>query len=99
MTADIMDVLIVGAGPCASLMARELARLNTAQLHGLLATLRDQSPAFFRQLRADVRARYLSDVPGSGINPMASKSRCGSLSVPTIRRTGAGAIRMRVGVR
>ena len=35
--------------------------LNTAQLEELLTTLRDRAPAFFRQLRADVCARYLSD--------------------------------------
>ena len=50
--------------------ARALARerfghdvdeLSAGQLHELLAALRDQSPAFFRQLRADVCALYLSD--------------------------------------
>ncbi|MDB6036376.1 MAG: hypothetical protein JWM99_217 [Verrucomicrobiales bacterium] len=38
--------------------AREL---DSAQMHDLLGELRDQSPAFFRQLRADVCALYLSD--------------------------------------
>ncbi len=51
-------------------LAAELARttfgaavseLNEAQLHQLIAVLRDRAPAFFRQLRADVCARYLSD--------------------------------------
>src|SRR5438105_1790276 len=37
--------------------------LTTAQLDELLGLLRQQQPAFFRQLRADVCALYLSD-PG-----------------------------------
>ena len=37
--------------------------LDAAQMQGLLATLCDDAPAFFRQLRADVCALYLSD-PG-----------------------------------
>jgi restriction endonuclease Mrr len=52
--------------------AHELARetfaiavdeLNAAQVSQLLAALRARSPAFFRQLRADVCALYLTD-PG-----------------------------------
>ena len=35
--------------------------LTTEQMHELLATLRDEAPSFFRQLRADVCALYLSD--------------------------------------
>ena len=35
--------------------------LDSAEMNDLLGTLRDQSPAFFRQLRADVCALYLSD--------------------------------------
>lgn len=35
--------------------------LSEAQMQGLLATLRASSPAFFRQLRADVCGLYLSD--------------------------------------
>lgn len=38
-----------------------LAELDAAQLHELLGALRDEVPAFFRQLRADVCALYLSD--------------------------------------
>jgi hypothetical protein len=37
--------------------------LEAAQMHELLGVLREQQPAFFRQLRADVFAMYLSD-PG-----------------------------------
>jgi Gluconate 2-dehydrogenase subunit 3 len=40
---------------------QDVRELNCAQMRELLATLRDQSPAFFRQLRADVCALYLSD--------------------------------------
>jgi hypothetical protein len=39
------------------------ATLDAAQVHELLGALREQEPAFFRQLRADVCALYLSD-PG-----------------------------------
>jgi hypothetical protein len=35
--------------------------LDAAQVHELLGFLREHSPAFFRQLRADVCALYLSD--------------------------------------
>ena len=40
---------------------RDVSELNAGQVHELLAALRDHSPAFFRQLRADVCALYLSD--------------------------------------
>jgi hypothetical protein len=39
------------------------AELDAAQWHELVADLREQAPAFFRQIRADVCALYLSD-PG-----------------------------------
>jgi hypothetical protein len=39
------------------------AELDAGQMDELLRTLRDSQPAFFRQLRADVCALYLSD-PG-----------------------------------
>jgi hypothetical protein len=42
---------------------RALAALDAAQVVELLADLRDQQPVFFRQLRLDVCALYLSD-PG-----------------------------------
>jgi hypothetical protein len=42
---------------------QEVRELNASQMRELLTALRDQSPAFFRQLRADVCALYLSD-PG-----------------------------------
>jgi hypothetical protein len=42
---------------------RTAAALDAAQIHDLLAALQDQHPAFFRQLRMDVCALYLSD-PG-----------------------------------
>lgn len=38
-----------------------VSELNESQLHPLIAVLRDRAPAFFRQLRADVCARYLSE--------------------------------------
>jgi Gluconate 2-dehydrogenase subunit 3 len=40
---------------------QDVCELNSVQLSELLVALRDQSPAFFRQLRADVCALYLSD--------------------------------------
>jgi Gluconate 2-dehydrogenase subunit 3 len=42
---------------------RDVCELEPGQLDELLTALRDQSPAFFRQLRADVCSLYLSD-PG-----------------------------------
>jgi hypothetical protein len=44
-----------------TIFGHAVPELTTQQLHELIAALRDQSPAFFRQLRADVCARYLSD--------------------------------------
>jgi hypothetical protein len=40
---------------------RTIPALDAAQMHDLLAVLRDQQPAFFRQLRMDVCALYLTD--------------------------------------
>jgi hypothetical protein len=40
-----------------------VGQLNPSQVHELLGALRDTSPAFFKQLRMDVSALYLSD-PG-----------------------------------
>jgi hypothetical protein len=40
---------------------QDVRELNVSQMRELLVALRDQSPAFFRQLRADVCALYLSD--------------------------------------
>jgi hypothetical protein len=42
---------------------RAVTDLDAAQVHDLVGALREQQPAFFRQLRADVCALYLSD-PG-----------------------------------
>jgi Gluconate 2-dehydrogenase subunit 3 len=42
---------------------QDVRELNGSQMRELLAALRDQSPTFFRQLRADVCALYLND-PG-----------------------------------
>src|SRR5690242_859307 len=42
---------------------RPVAALDAGQVHDLLGALRDERPAFFRQLRSDVCALYLSD-PG-----------------------------------
>lgn len=46
-----------------TMFAASVPSLDAAQLHALLGALREESPAFFRQLRADVCALYLSD-PG-----------------------------------
>jgi hypothetical protein len=43
------------------LFAQQMSELGAAQVHELLTVLSAQSPAFFRQLRADVCAMYLSD--------------------------------------
>jgi hypothetical protein len=40
---------------------RTVPELNASQLSDLLAALREQQPGFFRQLRMDVCALYLSD--------------------------------------
>jgi hypothetical protein len=42
---------------------RPLTELETAQMCELIGALQEQQPAFFRQLRADVCALYLTD-PG-----------------------------------
>jgi hypothetical protein len=40
---------------------RSPGQLSPSELHDLLAQLREQSPGFFKQLRMDVSALYLSD--------------------------------------
>jgi hypothetical protein len=40
---------------------RGLAELSAGQMQDLIGALRERQPAFFRQLRADVCALYLSD--------------------------------------
>jgi gluconate 2-dehydrogenase subunit 3-like protein len=40
---------------------REVNELNPAEIHQLIAGVRDKLPAFFKQLRMDVSALYLSD--------------------------------------
>jgi hypothetical protein len=42
---------------------RAILELDMPQMHELLGLLREQQPAFFKQLRMDVCALYLSD-PG-----------------------------------
>jgi hypothetical protein len=42
---------------------RSVAQLTAAEIHDLLAAVRDHLPAFFKQLRLDITAHYLSD-PG-----------------------------------
>ncbi len=44
-----------------SMFGKAVTELDAVQMHELLTSLRAQSPAFFRQLRADVCALYLSD--------------------------------------
>jgi hypothetical protein len=40
---------------------QDVRELSASQMRELLTALRDQSPTFFRQLRADVCALYLAD--------------------------------------
>ncbi len=46
-----------------AMFARRVQELEAVQVHQLISVLSEQCPAFFRQLRADVCAFYLSD-PG-----------------------------------
>jgi hypothetical protein len=43
--------------------ARPVGVLNAGEIHELIGAVRDQAPGFFKQLRLDVSALYLSD-PG-----------------------------------
>jgi hypothetical protein len=40
---------------------RDVDQFSPAEIHDLLGAIRDQLPAFFKQLRMDVSALYLSD--------------------------------------
>jgi len=40
---------------------REVSELNPSEIHELIAGVRDKLPAFFKQLRMDASALYLSD--------------------------------------
>ena len=44
-----------------SIFACSVGKLNADQVHQLIAALSEQSPVFFRQLRADVCVCYLGD--------------------------------------
>jgi hypothetical protein len=44
-----------------STFGRDVHELNAEQMHKLIGVLSEQSPEFFRQLRADVCVFYLSD--------------------------------------
>lgn len=61
------NATIYGEGlALAALLAKEahgraVAELTSVEVHELLASLRDRLPGFFKQLRLDVSAIYLSD--------------------------------------
>jgi hypothetical protein len=68
VAAGINDRLYMRGLECATRLAREsygapVASLAPDQLHALLSSVRDTDPAFFKQLRMDVCALYLSDPP------------------------------------
>ena len=56
-----VDGLKVSGELAKTMFAKAVPELDAAQRHELLTALSIQSPAFFRQLRADVCALYLSD--------------------------------------
>jgi Gluconate 2-dehydrogenase subunit 3 len=53
--------LAAAAESSAAKFGRGVAELDAAQTHELLDALREQQPGFFKQLRMDVCALYLSD--------------------------------------
>jgi len=55
--------LAASASVAEALFGRAAPALDAGQMHVLLRAMREQQPAFFRQLRMDVCALYLSD-PG-----------------------------------
>ena len=61
------DVYIDGLAAAEALSRKSFGRgvteLNTREIHDLLGLLHDHAPAFFKQMRLDVNAAYLSD-PG-----------------------------------
>ncbi len=66
-TSPYADIYLAGLATARKLSKATfdcpVQKLGKEQMHDLLAQLLDQSPAFFRQLRADVCVFYLSD-PG-----------------------------------
>ena len=66
VSAGVNATLYVRGLETAERLAKELygvkvAELTPPQVHDLLGRLRDELPAFFKQLRMDVSALYLSD--------------------------------------
>src|ERR1041385_5560283 len=61
------DIYAAGLGAAVAVarekFGRAVTELNPQEIHALLGVLHDSSPAFFKQLRMDVNAAYLSD-PG-----------------------------------
>ena len=60
---------------------RAIGDLNPSEVQVLLGVLLDQSPAFFKQLRLDVNAAYLSD-PGVWHDIVGADRSAGRLSLP-----------------
>ena len=42
-------------------LKRDVVRMNEGEIHELLGVVREKAPGFFKQLRMDVSALYLSD--------------------------------------
>jgi restriction endonuclease Mrr len=68
LAAGINASVYLGGIEAAEALARErherdVAELTAEEIHELLTVLRERAPAFFKQLRMDVSALYLSD-PG-----------------------------------
>ena len=42
-------------------LKKDVVGMNEGKIHGLLGVLREKAPGFFKQLRMDVSALYLSD--------------------------------------
>jgi hypothetical protein len=56
-----LDGLATGAAIANEKYSRTIASLNPVEIHELLGLIRERCPAFFKQLRMDVSAAYLSD--------------------------------------
>ena len=53
--------LLIAASLASERHSREVGQLNAQEIHDLLGAIRERAPGFFKQLRMDVSALYLSD--------------------------------------